>query len=177
MDPICVGDVERDTIRAHPSVDGAVLVTLPLTPTPGNLWQARFSQSLLKTSDFGRVELGRDGCSVNVTVRRGEQVDERLRALAALVEQTNADVAEEQRRLDAAEELQRGEQDASVARVRRDVDALGGRPEPAGRTEVPAAPAASARQPDGERRAGVVGRRHGDGAAVDGDDPLGDVES
>jgi hypothetical protein len=125
MDPIRLGDVERDTIRAHPSVDGAVLVTLPLSPPPGNLWQARFSQSLLRTSEFGRVELGPDGSSVNVTVRPDEQVEERLRALAALVEQTNAGVADEQRRLDAAEQLQRDEQDANVARVRRDVDALG----------------------------------------------------
>jgi hypothetical protein len=125
MDQIRVGDVERDTIRAHPSVDGAVLITLPLTPPPSNLWQARFSQSLLRTSDFGRVELGPEGTSVNVTVRREEQVDERLRALAALVEQTNGEVADERRRLDAAEQLQQGEQDANVERVRRDVEALG----------------------------------------------------
>jgi hypothetical protein len=125
MDPIRVGDVDRDTIRAHPSVEGAVLVTLPLSPPPSNLWQARFSQALLRTSDFGRVELGPDGSSVNVTVRREEQVDERLRALAAVVEQTNADVDDEQRRLDAAEQLQRGEQDANIERVRRDVEALG----------------------------------------------------
>lgn len=125
MDPIHVGDVERDTIRAHPSVDGAVLVTVPLTPPPGHLWQARFSQAVLRTPNFGRIELGPDGGSVNVTVGREEQVDERLHALAALVELTNEDVAAEQRRLDDAGQLQRDAQGADVERVRRDVDALG----------------------------------------------------
>ena len=125
MDPIHVGDVARDTVRAHPSVDGAVLVTVPLTPPPGNLWQARFSQGVLKTPDFGRIELGPDGASIDVTVGREQQLDERLRTLAALVERTNEEVAEEQRRLDAAGQVQRDEQHSNVERVRRDVDALG----------------------------------------------------
>lgn len=124
MVPIRLGSVDRETIRPHPTMDDAVLVTAPLDPRPENLWQARFSQSLLRSSEFGRFELGNDAAAVNITVHRDEQVVDRLAELATIVEQTNGEVAEEAQRLDAAEAIRQRQRDADVERVRRDVDAL-----------------------------------------------------
>jgi hypothetical protein len=124
MEQICVSGVERDTIRPHPAIEGAVLVSARLVPTPDNMWRARFSQSLLQSPDFGRIELGRDGSSVDITVGRDEQVTERLDRLTELVAQTNAEVAEERRRLGAAEQRKQQQQDSDLARVLRDVDAM-----------------------------------------------------
>ena len=124
MDPVRVSSVEPDTIRPDPRAEGTVLVTVRLAPVPGQLWRARFNQSLLRSSNFGRFELGTDAASVNVTVRRDEQVGDRLIELGVIVGQTNTEVAEEERRLDAEDARQQLRQDADVERVRRDVEAL-----------------------------------------------------
>src|SRR4051794_35574084 len=115
MAQIQVTGVARDTVRPHPTKEGAVLVSAGLLPAPDNMWQARFSQSLLRSSDFGRFEMGRDGSSVEITVGRDEEIAERLAQLATIVEQTNADVAEEQQRL-GAEQGQQQAQDDHVAK-------------------------------------------------------------
>jgi hypothetical protein len=57
-------------------------------------------------------------------VRSDEQVGDRLIELGGIVEQTNTDAAEEERRLDAEDARQQLRQDADVERVRRDVEAL-----------------------------------------------------
>jgi hypothetical protein len=124
MDPVRVSPVEPDTIRPDPTTEGTVLVTVRLAPVPAQLWRARFNQSLLRSSNFGRFELGSDGASVNVMVRSDEQVGDRLIELGGIVEQTNTDAAEEERRLDAEDARQQLRQDADVERVRRDVEAL-----------------------------------------------------
>jgi hypothetical protein len=124
MEQIRVNGVERDTVRPHPATEGAVLVSARLVPTPDNLWRAHFSQSLLQSPDFGRIELGRDGSSVDITVGRDEQVTERLDRLTELVAQTNTEVAEERRRLGDTEQQKQRQQDADLARVLRDVDAM-----------------------------------------------------
>jgi hypothetical protein len=55
---------------------------------------------------------------------RGEQVTERLDRLTELVAQTNTEVDAERRRLGDAEQQKQRQQDADLARVLRDVDAM-----------------------------------------------------
>jgi hypothetical protein len=124
MDQIRVMDVERDSVRPHPAVEGSVLVTVRLSSTPSRFWRARFSQALLKSSLFGRFEFSPDGSSVEIAVERDGAIAEHLDELTTAVERTNVDVEDEQRREAAAEEIREGAQAEDVERVRADIDRL-----------------------------------------------------
>jgi hypothetical protein len=125
MDQIRVIGVERDSVRPHPTADGSVLVTVRLSSVPSRFWRARFSHALLKSSLFGRFELGPDGSSVDIAVERDGSIAEHLEELTSAVEQTNSDVVEEQRRAAEAEEIREDAQAADVERVRAAIDRIG----------------------------------------------------